>query len=197
MVSKSTHEGYLFDDTPRGILEALLIAGGMAAVLTAAPTLFALLGAIGYVVTVRDRERKKKLQGSFQYLANHKYVARRRSRNGIRLELTPQGRKNITRHITQRVFREPIKRPKVWDLKWRLILFDIPAGERTKRNAFRALIRRTGAIMLQKSVWVHPFDCSEQVSLLKDFFNLSDERLRFITSDSIGNDEFFRRHFKI
>ncbi len=197
MVQKSTHKGYLFDDTPRGILEALLMAGGLAAILTAAPSLFAILGAIGYVATVQDRGRRKKLQRSYQYLLRNRYITRHLRGKNMRIELTVKGRTNILRHIQKRSLYEPIEKPEVWDKKWRLILFDIPAQERSKRNAFRAMIRRIGAEMLQKSVWVHPFDCSEQIALLKDFFNLSDQHLRFILCDSIGDDAILRKLFKI
>lgn len=197
MVPKSKHKAYLFDDTPKGILEALLVAGGIAAALTFAPTLFVALAAVGYVIQAEDRERRKKLQRSFQYLTRHKYVRQYTDGTKIKIALTARGRSRITHHLQRHALYEPVEKPQVWDNKWRLILFDIPAAERSKRNAFRSFIRRLGARMLQKSVWVHPFDCAEHISLLRSIFVFSDEQLRLVVCDSIGDDAALRRYFKV
>ena len=201
MVSKNNHDsknkGYLFDDTPRGILEALLVAGGIAIALSTAPTLFMALAGIGYIISAQDRARRKRVQRSFQYLNRCGYVTKRDRSNGFRIVLTPRGRVRALHYTKRRALNTSVPRPKVWDRKWRLILFDIPTGERAKRNAFRSFIRRQGAVMLQKSVWVHPFDCVEQIDLLKHIFDFSDVHLRLIVTDSIGIDAEFRRHFKL
>lgn len=187
----------LFDDTPRGIMEALLVAGGVALALSTAPTLFMALAAVGYVIKAEDRAKRRRLQRSFQYLMRNKYVTKDTTGKGARIGLTVRGKTRIMRHIRERTLLVPINRPKVWDRRWRIILFDIPTAERSKRNAFRALIRRLGAVMLQKSVWIYPFDCSEQVSILKSMFNFSDHELRIVVGDTIGDDEEFRRHFRV
>jgi DNA-binding transcriptional regulator PaaX len=187
----------LFDDTPRGLLEALFVAGGVAAALTLAPTLFFALAGIGFALRAGDRRQRKKLQGSFQYLVRHGFVTKRTIRRGMRIELTPRGRAHVQRFMARRMLLQPIARPAIWDHKWRIILFDIPAGERSKRNAFRSLIRRLGAVMLQKSVWIYPFDCSEQVGVLRSVFRLSDAELRLVTADSIGDDIALRARFDI
>ena len=197
MVSNTQHKGSLFDDTPRGILEMLLVAGGIALALTVAPTALMALAGLGYVIKAEDRARNRKLRSAFAYLARQKYIQKRQHGKAVRVELTQKGRRRILWYIERRTLSTPVERPQVWDKKWRVILFDIPAGERTKRNAFRSFIRRQGAVMLQKSVWVHPFDCSEQVALLKEVFRLTDEQLRLIVTHSIGHDATLRKHFKI
>ena len=51
--------------------------------------------------------------------------------------------------------------------------------------------------MLQKSVWVHPFDCSEQIDLLREFFGLSLSELRLVIADEVENDSELKRHFNL
>lgn len=196
MVQSAKH-GYLFDDTPRGILEALLVTGGIVVALSAGPALFAALAAAGYVIRADDRIRRKKLQRSFQYLTRQHYVNKRTAGKMVHLELTAYGRTRITHYLNRRSLLAPVERPRAWDKKWRLIMFDISAEERSKRNAFRSLISRLGAVMFQKSVWIHPFDCSDQINLLRNFFKLSDEELRLVVAHSIGRDRAFREHFKV
>lgn len=188
----------MFDDTPMGILEALFVAGGIAIALSASPTLFVALASIGFVFKAEDRVRRRKLQQSFDYLKRRKYVAiKTNHQNAIVPILTSEGRERIKRVLMRRVFQAAIEPKKKWDGKWRLILFDISVSERSKRNAFRSMIRRIGAVMLQKSVWIYPYDCSEQISLLRQFFDLPEDALRLVETNAIGDDRMFRKHFKV
>lgn len=197
MVSKTHHVGSMFDDTSRGILEAILIAGGMTLALSVAPTAVVALAGIGYVLKAEDKERHKRIRAGFGYLSRKKYIQAQTSDSGLRIVVTSKGRREIQQHLLKKKLSEPIGRPRVWDKKWRIILFDVPSGERSKRNAFRSFIRREGAVMLQKSVWVHPFDCSENVVLLRQFFHFSNDQLRLIVTDSVGSDAHLKKHFKL
>ncbi|MEK7132824.1 MAG: CRISPR-associated endonuclease Cas2 [Patescibacteria group bacterium] len=191
-------KGVMFDDTPMGILEALFVAGGISIALSTAPALFVALASLGYVFKAEDRARRRKLQQSFDYLKRHKYVAiKNSSQRTTGSVITNEGYKRLKRLLMRRALASPIERHKKWDGKWRLILFDIPASERAKRNAFRSLIRRIGAVMLQKSVWVYPYDCSEHISLLRQFFDLPEDALRLVEAGAIGDDRALRKHFKI
>jgi hypothetical protein len=151
---KAEKGGYLFDDTPRGLLEALLIGGGIVGALTFAPTLIFALAGLGYALKAQDKARKRKLSGSLDYLRRQKYVRivskNERGERRVRIELTTLGKKRAVDVYTKHLFLRKVERPKSWDRRWRIIMFDIAAEERRKRNAFRAFIRRLGAVMLQK-----------------------------------------------
>ena len=90
-----------------------------------------------------------------------------------------------------------IKKPKKWDGKWRILIFDISELKRTLREAFRGMLKKLGFYQIQKSVWIHPFECKAEVELLKDFFGLSDRELRLIVAEEIGDDREIRRFFNI
>ena len=191
-------KGVMFDDTPTGILEALLVAGGISIALSTAPTLFLALASIGFVLKADDRAQRRKLQQSFDYLKRHKYVAIKTfPHKTIGSILTSKGRKLIQRALLRRTLSSLLERRKKWDGKWRLILFDIPASERTKRDAFRTMIRRIGAVMLQKSVWVYPYDCSEHIAALRQFFDFPEDSLRLVEVSAIGDDWALRKLFKL
>ena len=44
----------------------------------------------------------------------------------------------------------------VWDLKWRLFLFDVPENKRTLRTQITRVLAQAGCGCLQKSVWISP-----------------------------------------
>ena len=197
MVSKTREKSrILFDDTPLGLLEMLVFVGGFVAILSISPALIAALGGIGYMIKADDRLRRQKLQKSFSYLKSKGYIYVRKRRKKLHVEVTAQGMERARAARLRNILSEPMLRPPTWDHMWRLIIFDISAGERAKRNAFRSFIKQTGAIMLQKSVWVYPFDCTERIELLRSFFGFSESELRLVITNSLGNDRQLRKHFK-
>jgi DNA-binding transcriptional regulator PaaX len=90
-----------------------------------------------------------------------------------------------------------IKRPKKWDGKWRLVIFDISQLKKFYREAFRGKLKELGFYPLQKSVWIFPFDCKDEIELLRDFFGLSQNEMRLITAQDIGPDDWLKNKFKI
>lgn len=83
-----------------------------------------------------------------------------------------------------------INRPKKWDKKWRIVIFDISQIKKLYREIFRGKIKELGFYKLQKSVWIIPFDCRDEIELLKNFFGLSEEEIKLIIAVDIGEDSY-------
>jgi phenylacetic acid degradation operon negative regulatory protein len=65
--------------------------------------------------------------------------------------------------------RDPEERwSRVWDGTWRLVLFDIPAGQNAQRERLRRYLRDKGFGHLQNSVWITPDPLDEEHRLLGD-----------------------------
>ena len=62
-----------------------------------------------------------------------------------------------------------INKPKKWDRKWRIILFDIPEKIRKARDVFRYHLNQLGFYEFQKSVFVHPYNCKDEIDYLIEF----------------------------
>ncbi len=90
-----------------------------------------------------------------------------------------------------------IKKPKSWDKKWRIVIFDIAEFKKLHRESFRGKIKELGFCQLQKSVWVYPFDCRAEIELLREFFGLSKNDLRIIVAQDIEGDEELKKIFKV
>jgi DNA-binding transcriptional regulator PaaX len=89
-----------------------------------------------------------------------------------------------------------IEKPKRWDKRWRLIMFDIKEQDRFQRDAVRVMLQNIGCVRLQNSVWVFPYDCEEAVTLLKANYKIGEELL-YVIADEIGEDSWLRKHFKL
>ena len=110
--------------------------------------------------------------------------------NGF-LRLTVKGRKKL-QQLERRDYK--LVKPKRWDKKWRILIFDIPERQRILRTQIRRTILSVGFMKLQKSVWVYPYDCEDLVTLLKVDFKIGKDLLYIIT-DGIENDLMLRKRF--
>ncbi len=184
-------------ETPSGLLLALLGIGGVVTLASISPVLLAPLIGVHAVIKANDRMRGQKLRNALGYLERQRYVTVDRTAQRKKIALTRNGLRRARQLAVRPSLEKPLPRPSTWDGLWRLIIFDIAAEERAKRNAFRHFIRKINAVMLQKSVWIYPFDCSERIDLLREFFGLSDAHLRLIVAQNIGDDSHLRRHFQL
>ncbi|MBP9715283.1 MAG: hypothetical protein KBD52_02245 [Candidatus Pacebacteria bacterium] len=89
-----------------------------------------------------------------------------------------------------------IKKPKRWDGRWRVVIFDIIERKKKTRSILRQTLQQIGFVKLQQSVWVYPYDCEDLVSLLKADFKLGKEVLYMIV-DKLENDWQLRLDFKL
>lgn len=75
-----------------------------------------------------------------------------------------------------------------WDGKWRVLLFDIPSELNNERNKFRQRLRTLGFHILQKSVFVFPFSCEEEIGEICERFKIGDY-VNIILADTLGSAE--------
>ena len=138
--------------------------------------------------------KREKISSVFSRLRKEGCIKMVKRNHDIHISLTEKGKKKAG---WLQIDSLEIKRPKKWDGKWRIILFDISELKRLWRDAFRAKLKELGFHHLQKSVWICPFDCRDEIELLREFFGLSNKELRLITCEDIGEDDWFRKHFNL
>ncbi|MBU4466569.1 hypothetical protein KKF47_00685 [Patescibacteria group bacterium] len=137
---------------------------------------------------------KRKVYDAFYNLRRQGLIEFRKQGKQIYINLTYEGKKKAG---YRQINELEIKKPKRWDRKWRIVIFDISELKKMHRDAFRGKLKELGFSLLQKSVWVHPFDCAAEIELLQDFFGLKEENLRLIIAESLGNDIKLRKYFKL
>ena len=84
-----------------------------------------------------------------------------------------------------------------WDRKWRVVIFDIPQELHKKRNSLRNRLKCLGFYMLQKSVFVLPYPCEEELGYICQNLEISDY-IDVIIADSIGfRESEIKKYFEI
>jgi CRISPR-associated endonuclease Cas2 len=112
---------------------------------------------------------------------------------GGALRLTKKGEEAL-RILELKEYKIP--RPRRWDKKWRVLIFDIPEKRKNLREHVRRILSMLGFERLQDSVWVYPYDCEEIIQLLKVDFQIGNDLLYMIV-DQIERDIHLKSHFKL
>jgi len=87
-------------------------------------------------------------------------------------------------------------KPRRWDGKWRILIFDVRENKRWLRDKIREILNKIGFVKLQNSVWVYPYDCEDLINMVKVNFGIGREVL-YIIADKVENDKFLKGHFKL
>mgnify|MGYP001606309087 FL=1 len=118
----------------------------------------------------KSREIKRKITRRLKELEKRKVVEFKELGNGtVKITLTHLGQKIVRQYNLENI---QIKKPKKWDGKWRIIIYDIPIAKKKAANAFRQKIRDLGLYQLQKSIWISPYDCLNEIEFLCDVFEI-------------------------
>ena len=140
------------------------------------------------------RYPRRRVSSTFYNLKRQGLINITEKNHQIYISLTEKGRKKAGMFQIDSL---EIKRPKKWDKKWRIVIFDIAQLKKTHREAFRGKLKELGFYPLQKSVWIHPFDCRAEIELLRDFFGLSEKEIRLLVAEDIENDRNLKEIFKL
>lgn len=126
------------------------------------------------------------------YLKKRKELETVEKNSKLFLKLTKKGK---VRALLHRLYRDYQKK-RVWDGKWRLVIWDIPESSAEQRNRFRYLVKDLGFYQLQKSVFITPDPLPmSAVDYLRESELL--RYIRFLKVEKIENDRFLKRYFGI
>ena len=136
---------------------------------------------------------KKDLRKGINELYRFKFIKKDKNNDGsVKIILTEKGKLRALNHRLNNIKNKKEK----WDGKWRMVAFDMPEKYRRGRNALRNKLKKIGFCELQKSVFITPYNCKKEIASLIEFFKLG-EYVRFGVLESIDNEDYFKRRFKI
>ena len=168
-----------------------LMVGGMVAVAATSPTfLYNILCSFHK----NKKYRKRSVCNAFDRLRKEGSITFKTYNHQLHIFLTDEGKKRAGRFQIDSL---AIKKPKWWDDAWRIVIFDIPNKQKVKREALRSFLRRLDFYKLQESVWIHPFNCSDEIALLRSFFGFSTQEFRLLVVKTLEEDDFLRKHFQL
>jgi len=170
---------------------ASIAAVGLLSMAVVAPNALQVLKLFG--IKPKNKWQKYNLKHTIQRMKDQKLVCFETTKRGTFMRLTQKGQEKLRKF---ELLGYKIKKPKKWDRKWRMLIFDIKEERKTTRDKIRFTLRRIGFLRLQDSVWVYPYDCEELVTLMKADFKIGWDLLYLIV-DTIEGDTKIKNFFKL
>ena len=174
----------------REILKYLLI-GGVVMIAASSPYFWLRFWKQVFRETPRNKRRP---QNAFWYLKKKGCIEIQREGHDVKVRLTEKGRKEAGKYQIDDLC---IAKPKNWDGKWRVIIFDIPTTSNMIRDVFRKKLKEFGFYQLQKSIWVHPFRCENEITLLREFLGATSKQIQVLEVSKMENDKRLRDIFQV
>lgn len=136
---------------------------------------------------------KTYLTRSLKRLEKQKLITIRKDEEKAIIRITKLGEQKVLKYALDNF---EIKKPKIWDGKWRLIIYDIPRKKEYFQSLFRKTIKKLGLYKLQHSVYLTPYPCEKEIKFLKAYFGLKNEVI-YMVIEKLENDEAYRKHFNL
>ena len=146
---------------------------------------------------IKIKEVEKQIEGknlsrAIYLLKKRKLIKIEKKGGETSITLTEKGRKRKLKYDIRNL---AIKKPSDWDGKWRLLMFDIPELKKETRDVLRFKLKQLKFIQFQKSAWINPYPCEEEIDFLTEAFGVG-EYVTFLTIQ-IENDKPLRKEFNL
>lgn len=177
-----------------GLSKAILLALFTGAVAVAPGGVAGTLKVLGDIFEGKDVPDydEKQVKKSLEYLKSRKLIDIQKQYQMEVFKLTKIGWLRARR--LAKSFGIP--KPKIWDGKWRMVIFDIPEEKKEKREVFRECIKNLGLANLQKSIWIHPYECRDQIYYLAGNMFIK-PYVRYIVAEEITGEKDLRQRFDL
>lgn len=187
---KSIRDNYSRGELAKEILKGLALGGLIVAsfALPNLPQVFHLFG----VKTARERYKMNRI---LQNLEKQKLIDIYEKGNNVVMEITEEGKKRILKYKFDEMH---LTRPKKWDGYWRMVIFDIPERYKKGRDALTRKLKEMEIYPLQKSVFICPFECKDEVDFVSEFFDVRKFVHYFVAKEiDEKNENFLERYYNL
>jgi len=167
----------------KGLL-AFLFIGGILTVAAVSPNVFS---AFGRLTKHRKYFKKEQFNKNKYYFKKHGLIKIKKiDRDIFEVSLTKKGEDKMLGDFFKNM---KVQKPEKPDGYWRVVMFDIPNRHKWARDGFRQKLREMGFYQLQESVFITPYPCEKEVSILVSIFNISPFVYLIKTKDFSENKE--------
>ena len=138
--------------------------------------------------------KKKDLVRLVKEFRHERLVEFRENQDGtIKIVLTENGKRKA---LIYDIDNLQINKPKKWDKKWRMVIFDIPDKKKKAREALRYKLKELGFYQFQKSVFVLPYECENEINFISEVFEVG-KHIRIVTAEKITNEAELKLQFEL
>jgi len=191
-------EDFFYSDTPVATATKFLLmfvaVGGVAFGGAIVPGILKAIKEFEMPKEKSGRYGKKQINNALTNLKRQNLIKIIKEKNGkIQVKLTNKGKARLLEFSLDTV---KIKKPKKWDGKWRIVMFDIPNDLNAARESLRRKIKELDFFQFQKSAWICPYECEDEILFVAETFNVQ-KYVEIITADKFLHEKAAKKKFKL
>ena len=175
----------------RGEMEKILLVG---LALGSATLGFGIIPGLGLAYMLfepQNYHERARIKQLLNRLKRKKFLKIQNNKENV--TLTQKGRKYTQKYEIDKIV---LTKTKKWDKKWRVIIFDIPESKRNARYALSRKLKNLNCYLLQKSVYIFPYACFNEINIILEYFDVS-KYVFYIEAQKINDDRKLRKFFKL
>lgn len=170
----------------------LLFAGGLALGLNRSSSQYFKI--IKSVHKEWKKINRRELNQAIKSLYRSKMIEIREGKDEtIALVINNAGKKKVLVYNLDEI---KINKPKHWDGKWRIVVFDIPEKHKPAREALRKKLKELEFYQMQKSIFVTPYECEDEINFILEMFKIR-PYARYIVAQRIDNQLHLKKIFDL
>ncbi|MDP2946377.1 MAG: hypothetical protein Q8N61_02920 [bacterium] len=170
----------------------LLLEAGVALSLTRRPDVY--FSILKKAAKEWKKINERNLRDTIKRLYRSKLIDYKENKDKtVTIILNEKGRKRILKYDLDKI---QIKKPSKWDNLWRLIVFDIPEDKKPGRTALVAKLKELGFYPMQKSVYIHPYECKDEINFVAEIFGLA-PYIRFLRVKDVDIELDLKNRFRL
>ena len=183
----SIRDNYSRGELAKEILKGLAV-GGLIVASFAMPN----LPKIFYLFGVESAKDRYKIKRSLYGLSKRKLVIMYDKDGEEYVEITEEGKKRILKYKLDEIC---LTRPRKWDKRWRIITFDIPETHKRARDGLTGKLNEMEIYALQKSVFICPFECRDEIDFVSEYFGIRKFVHYFVANEIDDKDEDYLKAY--
>lgn len=170
----------------------LLLAAGITISLTQRPDHF--FHIIEATAKEWQRINRRSLRKAIRRLYQSQLIDCRDNPDGTAtMTLSANGKNRVLRYSLENM---RIKKPTKWDGHWRIVIFDVPEYKKQARDALAYGLKNIGMLPIQKSVFVCPYECRDEITFISETFHVK-PHVRFIVAKEIDIEMDLKQKFHL
>lgn len=180
---------YSKGELSKEILKGLALGGFIAACFVA-PN----FAQVAKLFGVKNSKDKWRIRRTLHNLTKEKLVKISYNKKGEEIiKITGDGEKRILKYKFDDI---EIPSPKKWDKFWRLVIFDIPESSKQARDALTSKLKELGFYPMQKSVFIFPYECRNEIDFICEHFRVR-EYVNYFLIKEPENGEYLKKWFDL
>lgn len=131
-----------------------------------------------------------RLNYALKRLHKQKLVEISQTNNGYQVNITDKGKSRLLKYDLDSIQLANTR----WDGKWRIIIYDVTESKKESRSLFRNMLKKLHFLQLQKSVYLTPYKCKDEIEYIRQVCNIGEEVV-VLTISGLENEQVYKEYF--